>query len=133
MKYSHTGEGFIDRRSSDIRRQTGSWQGPHEGKELDMLLAGVKPAALINNWELKEYQPYIDDGTFIMRPIDYGWKQYMKSPEYIIALKGQEYRLNKLWSELMKKTRDHAKLGLLLGYDREHIRIFCHFLKESVS
>ena len=122
-RFSHTGEGL--KRGWDSPEK---WRGPHEGKEHDMMVAGVKPAALVNHDEYhKKFERHVKSGKMISKPIsDYGngWKT--KVPNYIVGLKGQEKRVEKLHQEFSKNTRDHKKIGVLLGYTKEHIRKFAN-------
>lgn len=116
-KYSHSGEGFASHR--DGKKEP--WRGPHEGKELEMMHAGVKPAALVNDRVYHEkFKKHVDSGKFISKPLNTGAHEY--DPSHIVGLKGEEYRVNKLHKEFSKTGRNHAKIGRLLGYSKEHIK-----------
>lgn len=105
------------------RVQTDKLRGPHEGNELDLMLNHGKPAALIGDGRLKAFQPHIDSGRFMHKRIKMGG---LKSDyyEHLIVHAGDHYRLNKLEQEFGKPTRDHEKIGTLLGYSKEAIRHF---------
>ena len=121
-KFSHPGTGFKDHRGS-VREP---WRGPHEGKELPMMLAGVKPAAFVRHDDYHaNFKKHVDSGKFISKPIDYfGLGRKTKVPEYIVGLKGENYRVNKLHKEFSSDTRHHARIGRLLGYSKDHIKKF---------
>jgi hypothetical protein len=109
------------------------WRGPHSGAEIDLLLRGVKPAAIINTDEGKrKIQPYIDSGQFISAIDDSG--------DLIVVKKDEPYRLKKLlqlsnafyktigkkseYDEPRKLKLYHRALGILLGYSKEDIQKF---------
>ena len=124
-KFSHTGQGYGGNAFPDEQ-----WRAPHQNKELEMMLAGVKPAAILNHsGDLLKWKPYLDNGTFI---VDTFW-EYGKvggTKGYVVALPDEEFRLQKIIQILNtpRKPGDpapsesyHVKLGRLLGYDKEHI------------
>lgn len=118
-KYSHSGEGFgqpIDPREP--------FRGPHEGREHLMMLAGVKPAALVSHERYqKHFAQHVASGRFIAKPVKFGGTVFQPSkPDMLVGLKGEEYRINKLHKEFGKPGRDHVKIGRLLGYTKDHIR-----------
>jgi hypothetical protein len=120
-KYSHSGEGFDDE-GWGVPNEP--WRGPHEKKEHLMMAAGVKPAALVDKATYdKHFAHHVKSGKMIAKPIsDYGSGRVQSTPDYIVGLKGEEYRVNKLHKEFSKPGRDHVKIGRLLGYSKEHIR-----------
>jgi hypothetical protein len=127
-KYAHTGQGYRDRFPSVMDRE--EWRGPHEGKELDMMLDNTKPAALITSISWPLFKPYIRQGRFISRPMQGRMKGF-----YLVAQPNEKWRLNKIEQIMMNfdNERDsldvyHAKLGRLLGYDKEHIKKFIGFI-----
>jgi hypothetical protein len=126
IKYSHTGEGYNDR--GDPNRE--KWRGPHEGKEIDMMLDGNKPAAIKSDHQMGPFLPHIKSGKFIH--MKHVYKQpddgtrFIENSTNIIALKGHEKRMQKISDTLHNVNGNlrHAKLGRLLGYDKSHIRKF---------
>lgn len=97
--------------------------GPHEGKIINLMLAGLKPAALLSIRPTNAL-PYIKDGRIkVIGKIKQG---------YIVTIPGEEWRgkqLLKIWPKLSRasgqdKLKIHAKIGLLLGYPKEAIKKF---------
>lgn len=108
--------------------------GPHEGKELELMLAGKKPAALIGSQsELKKFKPYVKNGQFKLAAKDS--KGFANSPIYLVTLPSEEWRGTQ-FLRIVQKQRElglspeskiwHARMGLLLGYSKEDIQ---HFLQ----
>jgi hypothetical protein len=106
--------------------------GPHEGKILNLMLKGMKPAAVITQKELNQYfAPYIHAKKIVLIgpfPITRGTQT-----DFIVTLPGEEWRgrkLSKIWPKLHAATDPkeikliHAKIGKLLGYPKESIRHF---------
>lgn len=107
--------------------------GPHEGHELPLMLMGLKPAALVgppsmpvlnNLWLLA-----IECQGFFALTI----KCFGDDDHYVITAQGQEWRAARIrdiyLQERARQQRtmlntNHAKLGLLLGYEKDHIRAF---------
>ena len=98
---------------------------PHIGKELNLMIAGKKPAALIDYKLLKFWKQYKDRFKF-----------FINDGEIVVTLHGQEWRAKKIF-QLRKyfnsldddvpksELKDyHMKLGLLLGYPKDDIRNF---------
>lgn len=110
-KFSHPG--YL--RKTDFR-------GPHEGAELEMLLDGVKPMALVT--DITPFSSYIRLEKLIMVPLILRTTQH-----YIVSLPDQEWRIKKLLKEfnnLRKKNQPiiHARIGFLLGYTKQDIKKF---------
>jgi hypothetical protein len=131
-KYSDDGRDFdyvdspLHRGTNELlRNRPDTDRGPHQNKELNMMLAGVKPAALI---DVDEYdllwKPYVDQGKFIARKFTNiaGWDNY------IVALPGEEQRIDRMIKMLTDTgpASDvyHVKLGRMLGYTKDQIRKF---------
>ena len=103
--------------------------GPHEGKYLELMLHGIKPAARISGgYQYSQFKPYIKSGKI---------KVVGKlGTDYIITLPGEEWRgekLLELWPKLYaavhsddieKEVQMHTKIGLLLGYPKESVKRF---------
>mgnify|MGYP000562840360 CR=1 FL=1 len=132
----------IDDRISDKerRRKLGieDWRGPHQDRTVNLMLAGLKPAALVSesNSDRRWLQPYIAMGRFHEQMIEetiWRGKQYYEA-SYVITAIGQEWRANKL-AAIYREIRetgsmsgfDHARVGILLGYSNREIQ---HFLYE---
>ena len=106
--------------------------GPHNNKELELMIAGTKPAALTN--EIKTWLPYIQK---------YGWTVEelripdINSVEYIVSQKPEAAQkiktlLTGVWAGEfptgISKSVYYAKLGNLLGYSATDI---AHFILRN--
>ena len=121
----------FDQKSLTRFLQSDPRRGPHAFRELNLMLKGLKPAALIDPIDLPKFQPYIPDKFSIAAT----W-QRDTGTEYFVTLKGEEWRgrqLKKIWprlrvanqrgdQEAVKKI--HAQIGMLLGYPKDAIRFF---------
>jgi hypothetical protein len=115
--------------------------GPHEGRELDLMLAGEKPLAMFNDdipADMKApeiaFDPYVSDGRFIKQEVTLsapgsndGGLRY-----YFYALPGEEWRLRRIIEIQKAFFEDNAEttpeleteIGRLLGYDESDIQTF---------
>ena len=115
--------------------------GPHEGRELELMLAGKKPLAMFND-DLPEgmeppeiaFDPYVVEGRFSKGEI------YVPAPEfgngrlryYLYALPGEAWRMGRLidiqrgfFEDRVKTTPDlETEVGRLLGYAEADINLF---------
>ena len=106
--------------------------GPHNNKELELMIAGTKPAAL--TYEIKTWLPYIQK---------YGWTveelriPSIDSVEYIVSQKPEAAQkiktlLTGVWAGEfptgISKSVYYAKLGNLLGYSATDI---AHFILRN--
>lgn len=103
--------------------------GPHEGRYITLMLAGKKPAIMINPEEMPHYQKYVDSGQLTKHQISLT-RNY---PAYVLTVPGQEWRAKKLgqlyknsdrYFEAGKESIWHSKIGILLGYSNNEIRAF---------
>jgi len=111
--------------------------GPHSYKEVEMLLNGTKPAAILTPKEMNKLRPYLLKGEFFFR----------KKPDgidYIVGQKGEVLRVNRIY-QLLKNNSDraeeisyhamsklpntayHSELGRLLGYSEEDINYHLNY------
>ena len=106
--------------------------GPQEGKYLNLMLRGIKPATVISTEAEKAlFEPYIKDGTVKVVAKDGG-----EYDNWYLTLPGEEWRGKKLQQLFIKirGVRDRydiegekvldAKIGRLLGLPKESIRYF---------
>ena len=115
--------------------------GPHEGKELALMLAGEKPAAMFNDdipesFEPPEiiFAPYVENGQIIKceAEICYSQQGHRNLRNYFYALPGEEWRIDRLIEiqrSLHEKgeptTREiEAEIGHLLGYQEQDIQTY---------
>jgi len=112
--------------------------GPHEGKELELMLNNKKPAALIaTDKDMEKFRPYIESGKFVSKTIPH---PYM--PTQKMNFVGQtEDHLNRaigafrnLWKYHGTDNQDakdaaHTELGRALGYSEDDIKVFLKKIK----
>jgi hypothetical protein len=130
--YSHSGQGYdyAEYRGRPRLHDVNPNLGPHEGKELAMLLDGVKPAALVSEAIYKKhFKKHVDDGTLIAKE----FTDRDSFVEMIVALPGEEQRVERLIKLLTMSEEDVDKLGIerysaqlgrLFGYTKEQVRAF---------
>ncbi len=117
--------------------------GPHEGRELELMLSGEKPLAMFNDdlpdgMEPPEiaFDPYVVMGRFVkaefVLPVpafpDPGLRYYF------YALPGEEWRVGRLieiergfFEDDVKTTPElETEIGRLLGYNEADIELFVH-------
>ena len=129
----HESESFIE----ELKKRDELWRGPHEGRYLQLFLAGKKPAILIMLNEIEPFQKYIDNGQLTKHDITV----FNDTPNYVLTVPGEEWRANKLrrlfssavadkYWESGKEALWHGKVGLLLGYTNTDIRNFMKYISE---
>lgn len=109
-------------------------RGPHQGRELKLMLAGLKPLALVEPQYMKYWVPHIEENgwtitTFQMQSFT---NPNSKSTGYLVSLPGEESRAKqvvKVYQRIYRDGKrmsnlDHARLGKLLGYSKEQIKFF---------
>lgn len=109
------------------------WRGPHEGRILTLLLSGRKPIALVDDWEMAPFEPYIKNGTLEVKPFKLAFHNGAAYDSYVVFLPGQERRANRLqkvysqyddYENAGKTDLWHSRMGILLGYSNRDIRKF---------
>lgn len=120
----------MDTRDTFARRRANTPTiGPHQDREMTLMLLGMKPAAMVEPERLNHWQTAIRENGWIARRIMNG--------QIVITLRDQAYRIDllnkiylKAWQEGRKPTDvDHVKIGRLLGYSKDEIRDFLVRLK----
>ena len=114
--------------------------GPHEGRELDLMLAGEKPVAMFGDiipsdyeWPDEKFEPYVKSGQlckeeYFTRTAD--GKYRVRNLYY--ALPHETWRIAQLhafatayFDTLCKESLENStRIGRLLGYSEEQISIF---------
>lgn len=121
--------------------------GPHEFRELELMLAGIKPLAMFFDVipptiELPEaeFEPSLKSGRIVLREEVYLRPEESEPPlRYLYyALAEEEHRIERLHQlnqkliETARQTRpeDHILTGQLLGYEEWEISVFLKWLIE---
>ena len=120
--------------------------GPHEGRELELMLKGEKPAAMFHYVVGKEehivedvftaFQPYVDNGSIIKKEISYADKHsiryvfyslptHTKNIDRLIEIKNHLYDSSRKenWPNELEK-----EIGQLLGYSNAAIK---HYIEHK--
>lgn len=104
------------------------WRGPHEGKELDLMLNGTKPISVftyMESWYRARFMKHFLLGKFL-------WKDFIYpcgNHGTVFAQLDQENNMNRLIEIMSSKDRPHAEIGRLLGYKEEHIAKFVDYIE----
>lgn len=123
-RYQHTGEGYARPQFDIDCADWPAWKGPHQDRELAMMLHGVKPAAIVPREQYEAFAPYVASGRFVNRSV---------GDSVLVVLAGEEERL-----ALLLAMRQHPKpatptehqlvwgaYGVIFGYTDDHIEQFC--------
>jgi len=108
------------------------WRGPHEGRYLQLFLAGKKPAIIIDDWQMEPFEKYVESGELIKFPLLVPDSPEMTWEIFVLTIPGQEWRAKKIQSLYVNREQWpfekmelwHSKLGILLGYTNDDIRRF---------
>lgn len=114
--------------------------GPHEFRELELMLAGIKPLAMFSDvvpasFELPEadFEPFVQEGRIIKRTEFLSLKHTGHMFRFLYyALPGEEWRIDELHSINMEihsgsrssSEEDERRTGVLLGYDEKDVQRF---------
>lgn len=123
--------------------------GPHQGRELILMLNNQKPLSLISMHEIEGWIPYLESGRFVgknFNTIGHPNSEHMAiaQPDQvwrIDALIGiydrvkqqssTEFRQHNMKGYIPKMTpADHIDIGKLLGYDDRQIHAFINRMKR---
>jgi hypothetical protein len=120
--------------------------GPHEGRELELMLAGVKPMAMFSGgpgeciadfYREDEFMVHVRKGAISRRDETYFIKSLSASSRYIYyALANETWRVDKMHelqrefaaTEIWTEDRDR-EVGRLLGYTESEITTFLSWKK----
>ncbi|MBB4285815.1 hypothetical protein [Roseospira goensis] len=116
--------------------------GPHEGRELALMLAGEKPLALFCDivpspyvWPDDRFAPHVATGRLVM------WEYREPTPDgrhtvrwLYYALPGEEWRIDRAHAlRAVPGEEACTELGRLLGYREADIRAFVAWLTRTQS
>lgn len=128
---NHEDERFTDELGGR-REKSELWRGPHEGRYLQLFLAGKKPAIIIDDWQMEPFEKYVESGELIKFPLLMPDSPQMTWEIFVLTIPGQEWRAKKIQSLYTNREQWphekmglwHSKLGILLGYTNDDIRRF---------
>ena len=115
--------------------------GPHEGRELEMMLAGEKPLAMFSDvvppsfdWDEDQFQLYVDQGRLLKheQTLQYSTPSKHQQRFVYFALPNERWRIDRM-SEINQHLSDvahatnqqiEAEIGQLLGYSEREIDVY---------
>ncbi|KGQ46879.1 MULTISPECIES: hypothetical protein [Pasteurellaceae] len=112
--------------------------GPHEDKELDLMLKNQKQLALFyTDYNIPdEFTPYLEKGVFKLKTIkllDFQDNLF----HYYIIYNPKHTNKARLFKKILKKSHYSSfnetyerKIGKLLGYKREDVEFFIQHFKQ---
>jgi len=114
--------------------------GPHELRELDLMLAGEKPLAMFvdedpGNFIIPEadFDPHVQAGTFIKGEAVYRKPDISYAPRHVyFALPSEGWRIDAMHAineaictgRRKATDEDEREIGRLLGYSRAQVQAF---------
>lgn len=107
-------------------KSNGQLIGPHAGIELELMLKGLKPAAILDQKQFNKFLPFIGNFKFNWITLDWGYKLFF------VSLPEENKRisiLKQIYSKKLSKN-DHIKIGQLLGYSQKQINYFLENSKK---
>ncbi len=123
--------------------------GPHEFRELELMLAGEKPLAMFSDvipssfdWPEAEFEPHVQAGTFVKREEIFQPPDLPRPMRVVYyALPREAWRIEKLHALNMEihvgrrkwTDQDEFETGRLLGYSEEQVRVFLRWIARSRS
>ncbi len=138
-----------DNSAMDERPDIPEGIGPHELRELELMLAGEKPLAMFSDvvpssfeWPEADFEPHVQAGTFIKR------EEILRHPDMLFpmrlvyyALPQEAWRIEKLHAinaeihagRRKSTNQDEFETGRLLGYSDEQVRVFLHWIRRQAK
>jgi hypothetical protein len=128
--------------------------GPHEGRELELMLAGEKPAAMFHEIighdeglgliPEKDFQPYVDQGVIVrckkiyssgnrhIRQVFYALPDHVNNMDRLMDITDHLYDPQRdrsiPWPEALER-----ETGKLLGYTDEAVEVFLKHIKKNAA
>lgn len=108
--------------------------GPHEWKELPLMLAGKKKIALIDSYKLQNFLPYIKKNLFKVLKFE-----SFQVPSYIVydpdhedkAKELKDIYVSAMGRGMLLTLADHKRIGQILGYSDEAIDFFINRMRQK--
>jgi len=129
-----------DKNHMTARTETPKGIGPHEGRELELMLAQKKPLAMFSEivpssyeWPDQKFEPYVVSGKLVKKEFLVETPDGRHQVRYLFfALPNEAWRIDEAYAlsrmhfKSWSKEAEEAcvRLGRLLGYTEEDIRIF---------
>jgi hypothetical protein len=120
--------------------------GPHEERELELMLAGKKPMAMFyeavvlpvsDSYPEEEFMPYVETGILVRRDEIYQPHNHPMAVHYVYyALPGEEWRMDEMHTLQLKSHAgepwtedDEKKTGFLLGYSEDNVKAWLEWTR----
>lgn len=102
--------------------------GPHEGKELELMLAGKKQVAKFSDFIPASFVPYLETEKFHCKVSFHTIHEDIAYPTFIIYIPEHQEQAEKLIQllkpELLVFDDTHRQIGRILGYEEWQIDAF---------
>ena len=114
--------------------------GPHEGRELELMLAGEKPLAMFSDvvgspypWPDAAFAPHVASGALVMKEFHSTTRDGKHRLRHLYyALPQEEWRIARAHAYSMKSydapcreaEEDCIEMGRLLGYSEREVQFF---------
>ena len=121
--------------------------GPHEGRELALLLSGQKPLAMFTDivpatfdWSEEKFDGHVRSGRLIKREEIYRRSDGLPPTRIVYYARPSEAaridRLHRINLDIFCGHRDATEeddieTGRLLGYTDEHVRVFVEWTRKT--
>jgi hypothetical protein len=119
--------------------------GPHEGRELELMLSGKKPLAMYTEvlsvdfeWPDSDFEPHVITGEIIKREYSSQTPDGRHTVRHLyFSLPDEELRIDEAHALSLKKQdalheqseSDSARIGKLLGYSADEIQSFIDWIR----
>jgi len=123
--------------------------GPHEGRELELMLAGEKPLAMFekisgasDRYPEADFSPYVADGSIVLREVTYRTEGSGPPCSYLYyARVGEEWRIEAMQKiharifiqEMGTSHEVERQIGRLLGYADADIEQYIAWFGECMA
>lgn len=122
--------------------------GPHEGRELELMLSGAKPLSMFSDvvppsfeWPEAEFDVHVEKGAIVKREYLGKTRDEKYTIRYVyFALPGEEWRIDAAHEINVNPNaalpeagvQDDIEIGRLLGYSDQQIRVFLEWSRSRL-
>lgn len=121
--------------------------GPHEGRELELMLSGKKPLAMFSDivpsaflWPDEDFAPHVASGKIVKREFETKTPDGRHTVRHLyFALPDEAWRIEEAHALSLlhfesfdtEAIQASIRIGLLLGYSHEDIRTFIEWVGQN--
>lgn len=124
--------------------------GPHEERELELMLGGKKPLAMFYEavvlpvsdfYPEEEFMPHVEAKRLIRRDEIYQPHNHPIAAQYVYyALPGEEWRIDEMHALQLRShadgpwtEEDEQRTGFLLGYSPDEIQAWLNWVRGKIK